>query len=47
MFDHQRCDRRDLDHLMAQWLKILTLQMGAAAAAVLWMVFLHRIAPLH
>ena len=47
MLDHQRRDRRDLDHLMAQRLRIFPLQVGAAAAAVLRMVLLHRIAALH
>jgi len=30
--------RRDLDHLIAQWLQILALQQGAAAAAGVRMV---------
>ena len=44
--DHQRCDRRDLDHLMTQRLLIITKQL-AAAAAVLRMVLLHIAYVLH
>jgi hypothetical protein len=33
MLDHQRRDRWDLNHLMPQWLWIISLEQGAAAAA--------------
>lgn len=46
VLDHQRRDRRDLDHLMAQGLGILTLQQLAATAACLWVVLHHLIQPL-
>ena len=47
MLAHQRGDRRDLDHLMAQRLRvIITLEMDAAAAALVGTMLLHRIAPL-
>jgi hypothetical protein len=46
VFNHQRRDWRDLDHLMAQRLRVVNLQMGAAAAALLRMVLLHIITAL-
>jgi hypothetical protein len=33
MLDHQRRDRWDLNHLMPQWLWIISLEQGAAATA--------------
>jgi hypothetical protein len=33
MLDHQRRDRWDLNHLMPQWLWIISLEQGAAAMA--------------
>ena len=49
MLDHQRCDRRDLDHLMAQriWFIPHSLQQSAAAAAGIGVVFHHLIHPLN
>ncbi len=46
MLNHYRSDWRDLDHLMAQGLGILTLQQLAATAAYLWVVLHHLIHPL-
>ena len=43
MLDHQRGDRRDLDHLMAQRLRILALQLGAAAATRVRVVLDHLV----
>ena len=45
MLDHQRCDRRDLDHLMAQRIWILSPKQRAATAAGI-RVFHHVIHPL-
>jgi len=41
MLDHQRGDRRDLDHLMAQRRWILALQQSAAATACLGVMLHH------
>jgi hypothetical protein len=46
MLDHQRRDRRDLDHQMAQGIGILSLQQRAAAAAGIGVVLHHLIHPL-
>jgi hypothetical protein len=46
VLDHQRHDRRDLDQLMAQGIRILSLQQGAAAAAGIRVVLDHLIHPL-
>ena len=46
ILDHQRRDRRDLDHLMARGIWILSLQQRAANAAGIWVVFHHLIYPL-
>ena len=46
VLDHQRRDRRDLDHLMAQRIWILAVQQGAAVAAGIGVVFHHFIHPL-
>jgi len=45
VLDHQRRDRRDLDHLMAQRIWILAVQQGAAVAAGIGVVFHHFIHP--
>jgi hypothetical protein len=47
MLNHQRRDRRDLDHLMAQRCRILSLQQGAATAAGIRVVLHHLIHPLN
>jgi hypothetical protein len=46
MLDHQRRDRRDLHHLMAQRIWILSRQQRAATAAGIRVVFHHLINPL-
>ena len=46
MFSDAHRDRRDVNHLMDQWLWILSLQQGAAAAAGLRMVLHNLIHPL-
>jgi hypothetical protein len=43
MLDHHRRDRGDLDHLMAQWFLILSLQQRAAAAAGLRVTLRHLV----
>jgi hypothetical protein len=43
VLDHQRRDRRDLGHLMAQGFRIRTLQKRAATAASIWVVLHHLI----
>ena len=46
MLDHQRGDRRDLDHLMAQGFWINTVQQLTATAAGIGVVIHHLIHPL-
>ena len=46
VLDHQRGNRRDLDHLMAQGIEILSLEQGATAAAGIRVVIHHLIHPL-
>jgi len=46
VLDHQRSDRRNLNHLMTQGLWILSIQQGAATAARLGVVVHHLIHPL-
>ncbi len=46
VFNHQRRDRRDLDHLMTHRLWIISLEQSAAAAAGIGVVFHHLIHPL-
>ena len=46
MLDHQRCDRRDLDHLMTQWIWINTVQQLTAVAARIRVVIHHLFHPL-
>ena len=46
MLDHQRCDRRDLDQLMAQRIWILSRKQRAATAAGIEVVVHHLIHPL-
>jgi len=45
VLDHQRRDRRNLDHLMAHGRWILSLQQGAAVAAGIGVVLNHLIHP--
>jgi hypothetical protein len=44
MLDHKRCDRRDIDHLMAQRLRIITNQSLATRLAVARMMDDHLLA---
>jgi hypothetical protein len=46
VFYHHRRDWRNLDHLMAQWVWILSIQQRAAAAAGIGVVLHHLIHPL-
>ena len=46
MFDHHRGDRRNLNPLATYRISIGTLQMGSAAAAMLWPVLHHLITAL-
>ena len=46
VFDHYWCDWRDLDHLMTQWLWIISLQQLPATAASIRVVLDHLIHPL-
>jgi hypothetical protein len=45
VLDHQRRDRRDLDHPMAQRIWILAVQQGAAVSAGIGVVFHHLVHP--
>ena len=45
MLDHQRRDRQDLNHLMAQRIWILSLKQRSATAAGIRVVFHHLINP--
>ena len=47
VLDHQRHDRRDLNHLLAQRIWILSRKQRAATAAGIRMVFHHLIKPLN
>jgi len=46
VLDHHWRDRRDLNHLMAQRIRILAIKQGAAAAAGVRVMFHHLIHPL-
>ena len=46
VLDHHWRERRDLNHLMAQRIRILAVQQGAAAAAGVQVVVHHLIHPL-
>jgi hypothetical protein len=47
VLDHQRRDRRDLDHLLAHGGWVLSLQQGAAVSAGIGVVLHHLIHPLN
>jgi hypothetical protein len=44
MLDHKRCDRRNLDHLVAQWLGIVTGQSFTTRLAVAGVMVDHLLA---
>jgi hypothetical protein len=47
LLDHQRRDRWDLNHLMPQWLWIISLEQGAAATARLRVMLDDLVNPLN